>query len=87
MSKMNKKEPRQVPVYQVLASYVINGEPGCSSRDGLDFLFHLGGGSGLVVEAAVEIVIGQVVGRDVGLCRGRQCCSAEQEHDVSFHEG
>ena len=45
------------------------------------------GGSGLVVEAAVEIVMGQVVGRDVGLCRGRQCCSAEQEHGVSFHEG
>ena len=49
---------------------IINGEPGCPSRDGLDFLFHLGGGSGLVVEAAVEIVMGQVVGRDVGLCRG-----------------
>ena len=57
---------------------VVDGEAGRPSRDDFDLLVHLRGLSGSVVESAVETVVLQVVGGDVGLCRSRKRRCTEQ---------
>ena len=64
---------------------VIDSKACRPSRDGLDFLFHFGGFTGSMMKTAVETIVLQVMGCDVGLCRNCQCSSEEQEQECFFH--